>query len=114
MAVLVNQLDAATSFLEASHSGTLILTDLGLNEINWNQAAVYDHSCRKIGSQGSPISPDDAITSELKWTVVLTLLDSFRDYNWIGMCYADYCFEGYFACSLDPKGYNLCAHSFPC
>jgi hypothetical protein len=107
----------------------------GDTAITWTEATIYNNACRKLGDQGGlyPVKQGEywpalyslslhsswhlqgnAITSQLKYTVVLELLQEYGDVNYIGMCYAGYCYTGYFACSKDGSNFVTCAHSFPC
>ncbi|KAH6857543.1 hypothetical protein B0T12DRAFT_393785 [Alternaria alternata] len=88
----------------------------GDTAITWTEATIYNNACRKLGDQGGlyPVKQANAITSQLKYTVVLELLQEYGDVNYIGMCYAGYCYTGYFACSKDGSNFVTCAHSFPC
>jgi len=80
----------------------------------WAEAVIYDHSCNVIGNYNEP-KQGIAMDSQLRYTVVLSTLRTSGDYNWIGMRYADYAFDGHFACDKEENGSdNVCAHAFPC
>ncbi|KAL6251509.1 hypothetical protein RBB50_001718 [Rhinocladiella similis] len=129
LAYLLASIQKAAADCSPTAAGTYTLRVSGIidnqnqygegGQCSWENAYIYDNNCKQIGHLARyPIPAGAAVTSELPYTVVLNPLNSAGDYNYMGMSYGSYHWEGYPACKIDGtfdgQPINWCLHTFPC